>query len=542
MDEANFILSRQSDLEAERSIEEPLWRDIAILFRPDDRDFDAHNQRRRDDTAIFDATQIYALDNFAGGLFSQMTNPMNKWFGLGIADKDLEAYAPVKKWLFRHTLKLLATFTDAVSPFYAEVPAWFSNLGAFGWAPMFDEELVGKAKIADRAIPIGESFIDVDAQGYVNTFHRKFSLKGAQARGMSDNAGTWSSDPVISRLDEKQRKVYIHCVWPNPGYVPGGKGQRGAQFLSAYGSPDVPDFYREGFYFEFPYQVPMWNRRSGRAYPTGPGHLARSDAAMLQEMARSEIVAAQFAAEPPVLVHDKSVITAADIEPNTVLYGTMNADNGKRVIDTLQRSQDFKLAREVFADRRNAIRQVFLFSIMQLLSRPEMTATEFLGFSKEFLQLAAPNLVRIQQGGLSPKIARRFRILERAGQIEPPPPELAGHAINVEYVSPLAKLMKVSEAQGVTQFLNAMAPVIQAQPETADNLDGDRIAVMLADGYVTDPSVLRNPDQVQQIRAGRAQAQQQAAKLQAAEQAANIGATVAHAQQAGTLAKKRAAA
>lgn len=540
--EAEARLDRHGEMRQERAIEEPHWRDIALLFRPDDRDFDAHVQRRRDDTAIFDATQIYALDNFAGGLFSQMTNPMNKWMGLGIADKDLEKYPPVKQWLFRHATKVLATFSDAVSPFYAEVPAWYSNIGAFGWGAMYSEELVGQAKIADRAIPIGESFIGTDAQGFVNEFHREFSLTGRQAKGMRDTGGCWCDDPLISKTDDKARKVFVHSVWPNPDYVPGRLGQRGAQFLSAYVSPDASGFYREAFYYEMPFSVPFWNRRSGRAYPTGPGHIARSDAAMLQEMERSHIVAAQFAAEPVYLVHDKSVISAGDIEPNAVLYGTMNRDNGKQLIDTLERRSDIKLSLAQSEQRRNAIRQAFLFSILQLLNRPEMTATEFLGFSKEFLQLAAPNLVRIQQGGLSPLIARRFKILQRAGAIEPPPPELAGHAINIEYVSPLDKLMKVAEAQGVQQWLGAILPICQVDPEAVDNVDTDRTIAILADGFVTDPSVLRDPAVVAQRRQARAQAQAQAAKMQAIEQAANVGATVSHAQQAATLAKKRVAA
>jgi hypothetical protein len=534
-DRRRYALDRHSDLKEKRAIEEPHWRDIALLFRPDDRDFDAHIQRRRDDTAIFDATQIYALDNFAGGLFSQMTNPMNKWMGLGIADKDLQSFQPVATWLARQANRILATFTDAVSPFYSEVPAWFSNVGAFGWGPMYNEEIPGEAKIVDRAIPIGESYIDIDAQGYVDTFHREFSLTGRQAKAKVEFRG--SSD--VHKLDDKGRTVFVHCVWPNPEFVPGRLGPKGKAFASAYVSPDVQDLYIDGGYYELPYHVPFWNRRSGRAYPTGPGHIARADASMLQEMERSHVVAAQFNAEPPILAHSLSTILAHDIEPNAVLYGTMNETVGKRTIEYLERKQDVKLSLQQSEQRRNAIRQAFLFSILQLLDRPEMTATEFLGFSKEFLQLAAHRLAGLQHGGLSPLIARRWRMLERAGQIEPPPQELAGHALTVEYESPLAKLMKVAEAQGVAQWINAIAPVIAAKPEAADVVDADRVITILREGFVTDPSVISDPDTVAKLRQSRAEQQQQALQLQGAEQAANIGATVAHAQQAGSLARKR---
>lgn len=536
MSEIQEHLERHAEMKEIRAIEEPHWREIAMMIRPDDRDFDAHVQRRRDDSAIFDATPIYALDNFAGGIFSQLTNPMNRWFGLGIADKDLERWQPVAQWLYRHTDRLLATFTDAVSPFYSEVKPWLANLGAFGWSCMYNEEMPGEARIVDRSIPIGETFIATDALGFTTTVHREFSLNGRQAKQK------FKTNYINGMNDDKHRYVFVHCVYPNPDYVPKAIGHKGAKYLSCYVSPDLQDFSRDGFYYELPYQIPQWNRRSGRPYPTGPGHLARADIAMLQDMERTHIVAGQFAAEPPLLVHDMSVITAADIEPNAVLYGTMNAESGKRIIDVLSRGTDVKLSMAQSEQRRNAIRQAFYFSVMQLMNRPEMTATEFLGFQKEMLQLMAPNLVQIQQGGLSPLIARRWNILMRAGQIEPPPAELAGHEITVNYVSPLAKLMKVAEAQGVSQFLSAVAPVVQARPETADKLNGDRIIDILRDGLVSDPSVTVDDATVAKIRQARAQQQQQAIQLQAAEQAANIGATVSHAQQAATLAKKRTAA
>ena len=73
MDETRERLDRHAEMKQLRAIEEPPWRDIAALFDPDDRDFDAHVQRRRDDSTIFDGTPCYALDNFAGGTFDQMT-------------------------------------------------------------------------------------------------------------------------------------------------------------------------------------------------------------------------------------------------------------------------------------------------------------------------------------------------------------------------------------------------------------------------------------------------------------------------------------
>ena len=528
-------LDRHGELKGIRAIEEPHWREIAMLMRPDDRDFDAHVQRRRDDTAIFDSTQLYALDDFCAAIFTQLTNPANRWCELTIADQDLLKYQPVAQWLYRHSSKMLATFSETVSPFYTEVMPWLANTGAFGLGTLYNEEIPGQVRIVDRSIPLGETFRDIDDLGFTTTVHREFSLTARQAERK------FKRDFKDFGNKDRTRIVFVHAVYPNEDYRPGALGRRGAQYLSEYVSSDVQDFIRDGFYYDMPYQSAEWNRRSGRAYPTGPGHRARADTAMLQDMERSHIVAAQFAAEPPLLVHDKSMVTAADIEPNAVLYGTMNEQLGKRTIDTLQRSQDLKLSLEMSEQRRNAIRNAFYSSIMMLVNRPEMTATEFLGWNKELLKRMAGSLVNIQWA-LSAVVARRWGILRRAGQIEPPPPEMAGQAITVKYRSPLATLNEVSDAQGTAQFLQVLEPIAQVSPEVLDNIDMDRAVAILRAGFVSDPSLIKDPAVVAKLRAARAQQIQQQAQLEAAEKAANIGATVSHAQQAATLAKKRVAA
>lgn len=545
-DYRDYRLKRHGEMKEVRALEEPFWREIAALLRPDDRDFDAHQQRRRDDSPIFDSSPLYALEDFVGGFFSQATNPENRWFELQTPNDDLNKFAPVKNWLWRRTNQMLASFQPSVSPFYAEMPDWYAQIGAFGWSTIYSAERVGEGRITDRAIPIGEAFMDTDADGEVNEFDREFSLTGTQAMRKFKGA------PGISELRETSRYVFVHAVWPNDDYRPGRTGIKGMKYCNCYVSPDVRDFYvgagigangEEGYY-EFPYAPPRWKRRSGRVYPTGPGHLARADIAMLNEQARSNMVAGQFIAEPPVLVHDKSDVIAADIEPNAVLYGTMNETNGKKLLDVMQRGQNLPVSLQMQEATRTAIRTAFRWGIMQLIAqRPEMTATEFLGFKEEDLKLMGPGLVRVQNEGLTNIIARRWRILDRAGAFlhDPPPPELIGMPLAPRYVSPLAKMLQVSQAKGALSWVNSLLPIKQADPENTilDNVDWDNFAIVVHDGFSSDPTIIMDPKKRDQMRADRAAAQQAQAKMALAEQAANVHATVGHANQAASLAAQR---
>lgn len=527
------VLSRQEQLEADRRPEEADWEEIARLMRPDQVGVTTGDTKRKpayDD--LFDSTQLYALDSFAGGMFTQATNPMDQWFGVSTGDQDLDRWGSVKGWLASTTARLTMSLSPAVSSFYAEAPAWFADVGAWGFSVMSSEEDVGNQRIIDRVLPIGQCYIDVDAYGMVDTLHRKYYLKGRQLRQRF-------REDAPAELDDARSYLLVHAVCPNPDFRPGRLGPEGKRFLSVYCSPDIKGWQRTAGYHEFPFFVPQWNRRPGRAYPTGPGFLAKADAAMLQEMERSHIVAAQYAAEPPLLVNDESVLTAADIAPNAVLYGTMN-DQGKRLMDHLSRGDDVRLSMQQSEQRRNSVREAFYFGLMQLVNRPQMTATEFLGFQEEKLRLMGPNLVRIQTYGLSPFIARRFQLLSRAGQIDPIPPELKGRMLSIEYVSPLAKAMKANLGRATLQWVQSIAQLAQFDPTAWDTVDVDASATVLHDAYGAAPQAIRDPRAVAELRQAR---QGQVAQQQALDQtgqAVTIAAEAAHAAQAATLSGQRA--
>lgn len=527
------VLKRHDELKNERAREEGTWRELALLLRPDDKDFNVNTvNSQRDEADIFDSTPLYALDNFVGGVFGQLVNPVNRWFELGVLeDPDLGKWQPIAQYLWAASNRVYGSLSPGVSGFYARAPAWFANIGAFGFGALSQEEWVGHGQIIDRAIPIGETYLGLNAVGDIDRVHREFALTGRQ---VVEKFGRH----LEKDCREDARYIIVHAVYRNLDFEPNRLGPRGMPFASAYRSRELKNLRLDGGYFELPYHVPTWNERANSAYPTGPGHNARADAAMLQEMERTHLVAGQHAAEPLILVRDESVMSVADIMPNNIVYGAVN-DAGKQLVQTLDRKQQLQLSMAQSEQRRAAIRTAFYYGIMQLVQRPQMTATEFLGFQEETLKLMAPNLVRIQTGGLSPFIARRWRILERAGQLPPPPPELAGKNLTIEYVSPLAKVQKMANGRAVLQWQQAVEQMALTDPAVRDWFNGDGAAPVIHEAFTAVPGVIRDAREVAAIRQARAQQAQQAAQLEQMGQAVTIAAEASHAQQAASLASQR---
>lgn len=527
-----FVMMRQAELEAIRLPEENIWKSIAECLRPEDQDFQGSISASSAMDEIFDSTPLYALEDFVGGLFGQATNPATRWFATGVPDEDLMKWHPVQEHFWRVNGILGTTLTSSFSRFYEEAPAWFGDLGAFGLGAFYSEEDIGRQRFIDRAIPLRESYIDVDDTGEVDTFHRKFTLKGRQLGQKFGN---------IHGLDEKRDYTIIHAVFPNHLRKKDRLGPESMAYASLYVSPELPSLERRKGYHEMPYFVPMWARRSGKVYPRGPGHLARADIRTLNEMERNHLVAAQFAADPMKLLPPDSDLVSADFYPGALLPGTMN-EQGKPLAQAFNTTGSLNLSLQQSEQRRQAIRDAFYFSIMQLVNRPQMTATEFNGFQEEKLRQLAPNLERVQGGGLGPLISRRYRMLERAGQLPPPPRELVGQMMVVNYTSPLAKLQKAAIGRATLNWIGAIGNLAQINPEVVDHIDTDNVPAILHDAFGPPPSAKRDPAKVEEIRRNRAEQAQGQQALENAKTQAEIAATVGHATQAATLAKGRAAA
>jgi hypothetical protein len=122
---------------------------------------------------------------------------------------------------------------------------------------------------------------------------------------------------------------------------------------------------------------------------------------------------------------------------------------------------------------------------------------------------------------LDPLINMTFSRLLQAGVLPPPPSELHGMDLNVEFVSMLAQAQRAIGTNSVDRFVNNLGMVAQFKPETLDKFNSDKWADMYSDMLGVDPELIVPDDKVALVRQQRAQQQQQAQQMAAAQQAAD---------------------
>lgn len=515
--DAARICARYARLKADRAQFESVWQEVGDYIRPLRADFvtkRAPGEKRYG--KVFDSTALLAADNFAGGLYGMMSNPTNRWFALRVPDDDLNAFEPVRDWLEAVENIMFHSFGPQVSRFYSVLPGMYADLACFGNSVFYSEEAPGFTMINDNVRALGECVFAEDGWGQVDTVYRRFTLEARQALqlfpdGLSDRTLKAANDAPFTKI------WFVHCVEPDGEYDAEKLGAK--PFASIYVEEEARNVVARKGYYEFPYQVPRWSQAAGEVYGRGLGEAALADVKTVNQQSRTSLVAAQKAADPPLLAPDKGVIEAARTFPGGITYGGVNAQ-GQRLVQPLITGADVRITLEMMEQRRTAIREAFYFSLMQMVGSPDMTATEWMGRQEEKLRLMGPNLGRIQSEFLSPLIKRRFGMLHRGMMLPPPPAEIQGHPLNVEYVSPLARAQLAGEAQAVVRLYQSVLPLAQADPSIMDNIDNDVGVAVLARGYAVPAKLLRGPEKVAALRQSRQQKEQMAQGLAMAHVAA----------------------
>jgi hypothetical protein len=162
-----------------------------------------------------------------------------------------------------------------------------------------------------------------------------------------------------------------------------------------------------------------------------------------------------------------------------------------------------------------------LFMMLQNADMGRMTATEVAERHEEKLLMLGPVLERLHNELLDPLIDITFNKMVSSGILPPPPPELDGTELNVEFVSMLSQAQKAVGTNSVDRFVNNLGVIAQMKPEVLDKLNADEWADAYSDMLGVDPNLITANQEVAMIRQSRAEAQSQAAQAEALNQGAD---------------------
>jgi hypothetical protein len=193
------------------------------------------------------------------------------------------------------------------------------------------------------------------------------------------------------------------------------------------------------------------------------------------------------------------------------------------LVDSLE-TGNFVVGQEMLNDARRGINEAFLVSLFQFLVTdpsqrpPQMTATEAMLRRNEQGAMLAPAMGRQQSEFLGALVERELDILARAGALPEMPEALQaiGGQVHINYTSPLARAQRGEDGAAILRTLEFAQAIAAGDPAVLDHIDASKTLLKLADINGVPPDILRDDEEVAEIRQQRQQTQAAMAAAQAA--------------------------
>ena len=525
------LLTRWGQLRNERESWMSHWKEISDYLLPRSGRFFVTDRNRGDKrhNSIYDSTGTRALRVLAAGMMAGMTSPARPWFRLTTFDPQLDESAAVKTWLADVTRLMQMVF--AKSNTYRALHSMYEELGAFGTASsivLADFNSV----IHHYTLTTGEFAMAADHRGQINTLYREFQMTVAQ---MVREFGRNNCSPTVQTLFDRgaleQWVTIMHAIEPRVDRDVTKRDDRNMAWKSVYfehgGNED--QILRDSGFKEFPALCPRWATTGGDIYGNSPAMEALGDIKQLQHEQLRKAQGIDYKTKPPLQAPTSLKSRDVDTLPGGISFVDAAAPNGG-IRSAFEVNIDLSHLLADIQDVRERIKGSFYADLFLMLANgtnPQMTATEVAERHEEKLLMLGPVLERMHNEILDPLIEMTFSRMVEAGIVPPPPDELQGTELNVEFVSMLAQAQRAIATNSVDRFVGNLGAVAGIKPEVLDKFDADRWADAYADMLGIDPELIVPGEQVALIRKQRAeaaQAQQQAALLnQGADIAQKLG-------------------
>lgn len=474
---------------------------------------------------IYDNTAEYALELLAAGLHGLLTNPYILWFGLRARRRELNRIRNCKIWLDQARDVMVDVMNAPAAGFAPNQHKKYLEAGAFGTGCQFIAELPGRGPLYQTR-PLAECSISEGSDGRVDTVYRTFRPTARQAlQEFGNRAGP---KVCVAAIDPKRcddRFTFTHATQPRRERDATLMGNRAMPWQSVYVNHDEKHIIRDSGFPEFPWVCPRMETREDEHYGRGSGMRALSDTLTLQESVRLTIRAAGRAVAPALMAADEGVFSDIDMSEDAINFVAPHLMQSGRgdPIRPIQTGANAPIGEDFNDGLRKRIERAFYNDLLQQFRDPRMVATMVIKISEETRMVLGPIVSRFEVEDAGPMIRRTLAILLRAGAIPPPPDELRGEPLEVDYEGPIAKSMRQSEVRAVSNLSEIMAPFSPQFPEVWDNVDMDEVMILSADALGVPASVMRDPREVAKIRAGRQQAQaEQLERQQALEETETV--------------------
>jgi hypothetical protein len=523
---AREVMGEYDALKAERGTWDTLWQDIADYVMP--RKSQITTTKTPDVVGytdkLYNTEAIRANQVLAAGQKDYLF--AGRWFAFeapdGIEDDS------VRKWFGRCTEIALAEL--ARSNFLLCAHEMLLDRGCFGTGTLYVEE-GAKNALTFTNDDIGSYVVAEDKDGLVNLVIREIELTARQAAKEfgADNLGKNLQKALEDSKSAHKKFKFLHKIWERDAddYDRNKMDGLNKPVGSCYVSVDDKVVVKEGGYDEMPYLCTRFLKWGKEPYGYSPSIEALPTVRQVNFLEKMMDALAEIRAFPRVLV-PAGMDGTVDLTAGGVTAFDPNQPNA--IPQEWGYQGDYNIGKDRIDSKNEAIRKAYHVDLFQMLQQIErqMTAYEVSQRMAEKIAAFSPTFYRMQVEVFTPLLNRVFSILFKAGAFPEVPSEafvqvgpdsVAPVAPKIELTGKLAMAIKDSQNQAFLRLIEVMAPVAQMRPEIMDNYDLDKVTRGIGRNLGVPSQWELEEGDVEELRADRAQMQQQQMMLANAQAA-----------------------
>lgn len=511
---------------------------------------------QRTGVEIYDGTALKAKNLLVDGMVGYMCSRSLRWFSCSLPGKFKFPRSSVNlsKWTGKRmddmpeVREWLDDMAEAgyralnYSNFYDVIPEFIGDGAVPGTAHMISEEDEGRGQIIFMVPHYRECYIAEDRFGRIDTFFRIYKLN---LRQLVDKFGIEKlteidyNFPNRVKANPYEEVEILKATLPRKDLELGRIDKKNKPIASYWVWLDKTILLEESGYDSMPSVSWRWRKNNDEWYGRSPAWDAYVEIMTSQQVARTNLIAAQKMAEPPMVgmsdlrgsVHDgpKAWTWVDDMEqaPKPMMTG-------------IQLPYSVEMQERIDKAIREHFHVDFFLMLMQAtINKQRITATQVVGMQGEQAAVLGTRMGNLESEGFDPILDRVYDIEGRAGRL-PNPPDVVleaagGQRMQMNYLGPLAEAQKrLSKTRSLEAGLQYAATVSNYFPDATDKINSDAVMETGLMAYGFPAECINDDETVAERRKIRARQQDDMKTVESLPKIAKAAASAGKAAQTGS--------
>lgn len=467
-----------------------------------------------DPSMLWDSTTLESADVFASGFMNYLTPPTSKWSRLRHRNQEMSQMKVIGDYFEDVMAEVNYAFNR--SNFYDQMFPAYKSSGVYGTACVFEEEDI-EDDIRFSNMPLKQVVVVENARQRVCKYFIEFEYTANQAAGRlgKEKLSTPLQEEIkAGQGDSKKHKFLLYI------------GDRYAREIQKTDKKNMPieaswievegrSIVEESGYNEFPAFCHRFDKRPFVPWGFSPAMKSLPFARLLQTIAKTNLRSMMKATDPAIAVPHNAFIAPFNMNPRGINYYKKDQMDGKDIFafGNFGDPQVGLAAVEYYSGKVKALMYTDVFLAFSNITK-DMNNPEIMERINEKMTMLGPAVGRYLDEVISPIVTRTIGILFRRGKLPEPPVELMMNpGYEIDFVGVLAQAQRRAELNTLVTGLSMIGQMAQYDPSVLDKINPDKVTDEVWSITGAPIKVLRDDDEVKQIREGRAQASMQQQEL-----------------------------